>query len=103
MGIKNGKLLTSHRSTIYPCCLPALGEFNRSWSYKTCRGKDRVFVFSAKFYVCMVVFQILAGLFWFDAKYCLPIADVFAGFTAAHELKFIFTTAKLQNHYLVVQ
>jgi hypothetical protein len=51
----------------------------------------------------MVVFQILAGLFWFDAKYCLPIADVFAGFTAAHELKFIFTTAKLQNHYLVVQ
>jgi hypothetical protein len=49
----------------------------------------------------MVVFQILAGLFWFDAKYCLPIADVFAGFTAAHELKFIFTTAKLQNHYLV--
>jgi hypothetical protein len=43
MGIKNGKLLTSHRSTIYPCCLPALGEFNRSWSYKTCRGKDRGF------------------------------------------------------------
>jgi hypothetical protein len=37
--IKNGKLLTSHRSTIYPCYLPILGEFNRSWSYKTCRGK----------------------------------------------------------------
>ena len=40
-GIKNGKLLTSHRSTIYPCYLPVLGEFNRSWSYKTCRGKDK--------------------------------------------------------------
>ena len=32
---KKGKLLISHRSTIYPCCLPALGEFDRSWSYKT--------------------------------------------------------------------
>jgi hypothetical protein len=41
--IKNGKLLTSHRSTIYPCCLPALGEFNRSWSYKTCRCKGKGF------------------------------------------------------------
>ncbi len=40
-GIKNGKLLTSHRSTIYPCYLPVLGEFNRSWPYKTCRGKDK--------------------------------------------------------------
>lgn len=38
-GKKNGKLLTSHRSTIYPCYLPVLGEFNRSWSYKTCRCK----------------------------------------------------------------
>ena len=28
-------------ATIYPCCIPALGEFNRSWSYKTCRGKNR--------------------------------------------------------------
>src|SRR4029078_180637 len=23
---KNGKLLISHRSTTYPCCLPALGD-----------------------------------------------------------------------------
>jgi len=38
-GHKNGKLLTSHRSTIYPCYLPVLGEFNRSWPYKTCRCK----------------------------------------------------------------
>ncbi len=30
-----GKLLTSHRSTAYPCFLPDLGEFSRSWSYKT--------------------------------------------------------------------
>jgi hypothetical protein len=30
-----GKLLISHRSTIYPCYIPVLGEFNRSWSYKT--------------------------------------------------------------------
>jgi hypothetical protein len=27
---KCGKLLTSHCSTIYPCFLPDLGEFNRS-------------------------------------------------------------------------
>jgi len=40
-GHKNGKLLTSHRSTIYPCYLPVLGEFNRSWPYKTCRCKYR--------------------------------------------------------------
>ena len=30
-----GKLLISHRSTIYPCFIPDLGEFDRSWSYKT--------------------------------------------------------------------
>lgn len=24
----------------YPCYLPVLGEFSRSWSYKTCQGKD---------------------------------------------------------------
>jgi len=23
-------------STAYPCYLPVLGEFSRSWSYKTC-------------------------------------------------------------------
>ena len=40
-GHKNGKLLTSHRSTIYPCYLPVLGEFNRSWPYKTCQCKYR--------------------------------------------------------------
>jgi len=32
---KMGKLLISHRSTAYPCFLPNLGEFCRSWSYKT--------------------------------------------------------------------
>jgi hypothetical protein len=25
----------SHRSTIYPCFLPDLGEFNGSWSHET--------------------------------------------------------------------
>jgi len=40
-GIKNGKLLISHRSTVYPCYLPILGEFNRSWPYKACRCKDK--------------------------------------------------------------
>lgn len=30
-----GKLLMSHRSTAYPCYLPVLGEFSRSWSHKT--------------------------------------------------------------------
>jgi hypothetical protein len=47
-GIKNGKLLTSHRSTIYPCYLPVLGEFNRSWSYKTCRCKYTVMMLNIK-------------------------------------------------------
>ena len=28
----------SHRSTIYPCCLPNLGEFDRSWSLRTYPG-----------------------------------------------------------------
>ena len=33
---------SSHRTatTTYPCCLPALGRFSRSWSCKTCRRKD---------------------------------------------------------------
>ncbi len=38
---KKGRLLTSHRSTTYSCCLPALGGFSRSWSCKTCRRKDK--------------------------------------------------------------
>ncbi len=38
---KNGRLITSHRSTTYSCCLPALGGFSRSWSCKTCRRKDK--------------------------------------------------------------
>jgi len=37
--IKKGRLLTSHRSTTYPCCLPTLGRFGRSWSCKTCRAQ----------------------------------------------------------------
>ena len=28
---KKGKLLLSRRSTLYPCCVPTLGEFKRSW------------------------------------------------------------------------
>jgi len=39
---KNGRLLTSHRSTAYPCCIPTLGSFSRSWSYETCRRKSKV-------------------------------------------------------------
>ncbi len=27
-------------TTAYPCYLPVLGEFSRSWSYKTCRCED---------------------------------------------------------------
>jgi len=32
-----------HRTatTAYPCYLPILGEFSRSWSCKTCRRKDK--------------------------------------------------------------
>lgn len=40
-GKKSGRLITSHRSTTYSCCLPALGGFSRSWSCKTCRRKDK--------------------------------------------------------------
>ena len=34
-----------HRTatTAYPCCIPALGRFSRSWSCKTCRCKDKEF------------------------------------------------------------
>jgi hypothetical protein len=39
---KEKKAGYSHRTatTTYPCCLPALGRFSRSWSCKTCRRKD---------------------------------------------------------------
>jgi hypothetical protein len=41
-----GKLLISHRSTIHPCYIPVLGEFNRSWSYKTYpSAKVQLFVY----------------------------------------------------------
>jgi hypothetical protein len=29
----------SHRSTTYPCYLPVLGEFSRSWSYRFADAK----------------------------------------------------------------
>ena len=35
---EKGKLTMSHRSTIYPCCLPTLGEFDRNWSHRTYPG-----------------------------------------------------------------
>ena len=33
----------SHRAatTAYPCYLPVLGSFSRSWPYETCRRKDK--------------------------------------------------------------
>jgi len=51
-GKKVGKLLTSHRSTTYPCFLPDLGEFSRSWSYKTCPPQkyETVFIYKGKWY-----------------------------------------------------
>ena len=33
---KKGKLLKSQCSTPYPCCVPALGEFEGSYLSKTC-------------------------------------------------------------------
>ena len=33
---KKGKLLKSQCSTLYPCCVPALGEFEGSYLSKTC-------------------------------------------------------------------
>jgi hypothetical protein len=37
--MKKKKAGDLHRTatTTYPCCLPALGRFSRSWSCKTCR------------------------------------------------------------------
>jgi hypothetical protein len=41
-----------HRTatTAYPCYLPVLGEFSRSWSCKTCRGKNREKSYIAMFF-----------------------------------------------------
>jgi len=39
-GKKNSKPI-SHRSTTYPCYLPILGEFSRSWSYRFAAAKIR--------------------------------------------------------------
>jgi len=38
---KNGKLLTSHRYDHLPLLPSGPGGFSRSWSYKTCRRKDK--------------------------------------------------------------
>jgi hypothetical protein len=35
---KTADYLHRTATTAYPCCLPTLGEFSRSWSCKTCRG-----------------------------------------------------------------
>jgi hypothetical protein len=35
-----GKLTTSHRSTIYPCCIPALGRFTGAGRIGLTRRKD---------------------------------------------------------------
>jgi hypothetical protein len=39
MGTKKAGYLHRTATTAYPCYLPVLGEFSRSWPYKTCRGK----------------------------------------------------------------
>jgi len=39
--IKKGKLLTSHRSTTYPCCLPALGDSAGAGRIRLAGCKDR--------------------------------------------------------------
>jgi len=41
--IKMAGYLHRTATTAYPCYLPVLGEFSRSWSYKTCRYKYRMF------------------------------------------------------------
>jgi len=38
VGIKKG-IGMSHRSTAYPCSVPSLGEFSRSWSHPFARHK----------------------------------------------------------------
>jgi len=39
--IKMAGYLHRTATTAYPCYLPILGEFSRSWSCKTCRRKDK--------------------------------------------------------------
>lgn|GEM_PF-3885343 len=34
---KKASYLYRTATTAYPCYIPVLGEFSRSWSYKTCR------------------------------------------------------------------
>lgn len=34
---KTASYLHRTATTTYPCYIPVLGEFSRSWSYKTCR------------------------------------------------------------------
>ena len=41
--IKMAGYLHRTATTAYPCYLPILGEFSRSWPYKTCRCKYRRF------------------------------------------------------------
>jgi hypothetical protein len=40
-GEKMAGYLHRTATTAYPCYLPVLGEFSRSWPYKTCRCKYR--------------------------------------------------------------
>jgi len=73
-----GKLLISHRSTVYPCFIPDLGEFNRSWSYKTYPLQKYKFslttdkttfnldILSLLLYLCNRTFQIIK--IWKPAK-----------------------------------
>ncbi len=58
-----GKLLISHRSTIYPCYIPVLGEFNRSWSYKTYPLQKYYFLYSKKHLLVFSLFLIKFPIF----------------------------------------
>ena len=40
-GTKNGRLLTSHRSTAYPCCIPALGDLTGAGRVRPAKAKVR--------------------------------------------------------------
>ena len=41
-------LLHRTATTAYPCYLPILGEFSRSWPCKTCRRKDKRWIVCRK-------------------------------------------------------
>jgi len=71
----------SHRSTTYPCYLPVLGEFSRSWSHKdlSLDCKDKYYFHKTNIYLIIfyLFFQLLLLLFLFQRFQALLILFYF--------------------------